>query len=363
MASANEELADRARVHAINLLRFDAKVRRDVLRQLERLEKDLIERLRLGAIAGDEPGAAALTPAQRQRLTTLLTGVTETIRTAYRGIDTGTAGELAGLAVSEGEWTVRSLAGALGTDAVAVMPASATLRSVAGDALVQGAPSREWWSRQAGDLVERFSDEVRQGIIAGETNSQIVRRIRGSRAAGYKDGLMEVTRRNAEALVRTSVQSVANDALMTTARENADVVKGFEQISTLDSRTTTICIAYSGKTWDLDGNPIGHDLPFNGGTPRHWGCRSVTVPLLKSWTEMGVNIRDEIPPSTRASLDGQVPEDMTFDKFLSGKSKTFQDDLLGPGRAELWREGKITLTQLVDQRGRPLTLDQLRAAA
>lgn len=362
MASANEELADKARTHAVNLLRFDANTRRDVLRQLDGLEKDLIERLRLGAIAGDE-AESSLTPAQRQRLTTLLTGVTETIRTAYRGIDTEVAGEMAELAVSEGEWTVNSLSSALGTDAVAVMPAPATLRAAAGDALVQGAPSREWWSRQAGDLVERFSDEVRQGVIAGETNSEIVRRVRGTRAAGYKDGVMGVTRRNAEALVRTSVQSVANDALMTTARENSDVVKGFEQISTLDSRVTVICAAYAGKAWDLNGAPIGHDLPFNGGTPRHWNCRSVIVPLLKSFQEMGVDIQEEIPPSTRASLDGQVPEDMTFDKFMSGKSKTFQDDLLGPGRAELWREDKITLTQLVDQRGRPLTLDQLREAA
>jgi hypothetical protein len=34
--------------------------------------------------------------------------------------------------------------------------------------------------------------------------------------------------------------------------------------------------------------------------------------------------------------------------------------MLGKGRAELWRDGKITLQQLLDQRGNPLTLQQLR---
>ena len=120
-----------------------------------------------------------------------------------------------------------------------------------------------------------------------------------------------------------------------------------------------ICISYSGMSWDLDGNPIGNSLPFNGGPPRHWGCRSVLIPLLKSFRELGVN-RDEIPPSTRSSLDGQVAEDLSFNDFLKGKSKTFQNDLLGEGKAQLWRDGKISLTDLLDQKGRPLTLEQLK---
>jgi len=58
-------------------------------------------------------------------------------------------------------------------------------------------------------------------------------------------------------------------------------------------------------------------------------------------------------------MDGQVAEDITFAQFLQGKSNTFQNDLLGRGRAELWRAKKISLTQLVDMRGNPMTLGQL----
>ena len=36
------------------------------------------------------------------------------------------------------------------------------------------------------------------------------------------------------------------------------------------------------------------------------------------------------------------------------------DEQLGAGRAQLWREGKITLKDLLDGKGRELTLDELR---
>lgn len=70
---------------------------------------------------------------------------------------------------------------------------------------------------------------------------------------------------------------------------------------------------------------------------------------------------DKIAPRTRASMNGEVAQDLTFDDFLKGKPKGFADEMLGKGRAELWRSGKITLNQLLDQRGNPLTLEQIKA--
>jgi hypothetical protein len=58
-------------------------------------------------------------------------------------------------------------------------------------------------------------------------------------------------------------------------------------------------------------------------------------------------------------MDGQVPEDITFKDFLEKKSKAFQDEVLGKGKAQLWREGKITLQQLLDQSGNPIPLKEL----
>jgi len=75
---------------------------------------------------------------------------------------------------------------------------------------------------------------------------------------------------------------------------------------------------------------------------------------------MGIPI-DEFPESTRASMDGQVPESQNFEKWIAGKPDSYADEVFGKGRAELWRQGKISVRDMVDQRGRPLPLSALRS--
>ena len=41
----------------------------------------------------------------------------------------------------------------------------------------------------------------------------------------------------------------------------------------------------------------------------------------------------------RASVDGPVSSKLTYDGFLRKQSKEFQDDVLGTGRAKLFRKG------------------------
>ena len=84
------------------------------------------------------------------------------------------------------------------------------------------------------------------------------------------------------------------------------------------------------------------------------------VPITKSFRELGIDI-DEPAPSTRASDEGPISANITFDDFLKRKTVDEQDEMLGKGRAELFRAGKITLRDLLDQSGNPLTLKQLKA--
>lgn len=51
----------------------------------------------------------------------------------------------------------------------------------------------------------------------------------------------------------------------------------------------------------------------------------------------------------------------TFDSWLVTLSQAEQDDVLGKGRADLYRRKIITKADLVNQRGRVLTLAELRA--
>jgi hypothetical protein len=215
--------------------------------------------------------------------------------------------------------------------------------SIAAQVTLAGASTLDWTRRQGDQFHKAFMDQIAMSLENGESTQEATTRIIGGRIRGEQvPGIMKTTRRKAEALVRTNIAKVVNKAALQSFQDMGD-----------------ICIAYSGLTWDVETlEPIGHNLQFNSGPPRHFNCRSRLVPVLKSFDELGIEAT-EVPLADRASMDGLVPGDITFDQFLRNKGKTFQNDLLGPGRAKLWREGRITLTQLVDFRGNPLTLDQL----
>tara|TARA_R110000765_G_scaffold56602_2_gene111504 strand:- start:4141 stop:4362 length:222 start_codon:yes stop_codon:yes gene_type:complete len=50
----------------------------------------------------------------------------------------------------------------------------------------------------------------------------------------------------------------------------------------------------------------------------------------------------------------------TFGGLLDSMTEEQQKEMLGPGKFELWRKGDISMSDLIDQSGRPLTLAQLR---
>lgn len=358
MPKAIDTLADRYRQHAINLLRFDAGLRRKVLAILAVLEKQLV-----GQLQADGLGESPLTAFGRQRIENLLAQVQQTIDASYNEVNTTVSGQLAPLSEVENRFLAKAFGQAMSTSLLTDALTGEQLATIARDTLIRGAPSIEWWSRQATDLGNRFADQMRQGLAAGETNADLIRRVRGSRANGFRDGMMQLTRRDADALVRSSVQAVANETRTRFYKENADVVQGYIYHATLDSRTTQQCAALDGYMWDMDGNPApGQDSEVSfQQPPLHWNCRSTLLPWLKSFDELGMGDVN-LPPATRSSMDGdQVPADQTFEEWLKTKSAGFQDDLLGPGKAELFRKDKISLLDMIDQTGRPLTLEEIEA--
>ena len=355
MSPRDEQIADALIGRQIDIFRFTAGERTRVLEILKRLEEDLVELLFFSGRKLTEIGRADKAALLRQA---------QTVISQYYGEAADEVGKsLGGLGELEGRAVAADLAAGFASAIKPALPTQGFFSNLVRDTLIQGAPSADWWKRQAGDTAFRFANEVRQGLAAAETNAQIIRRITGTKTL---PGLMSTARHNAAALVQSSVQTVAAASRMETFAANADVLKGYRQLSTLDGHTTVICVAYSGKTWDLERNPTGgHDLPFvnptgsASGTPRHWNCRSLISVITKSFRELGLDI-PEWRPSTRAASGGPVAAGTTFEQFLDRKGPAFANELLGPGRADLWRDGKITLTQLLDQNGRPLTLAELR---
>ena len=221
----------------------------------------------------------------------------------------------------------------------------------------QGRLLREWLDGIEASRAASVRDAVRAGVVEGRTTAEIVRNIMGTRAEKYADGILQKSRREIEAVVRSAVSSTAEAASDKAFEANSDIISHVEWISTLDTRTSTTCRIRDRLPYTLGTYiPIGHKIQWLAGPGRiHWCCRSTKLPILKSAVSLG--IRDE---ATRASMDGQVPQSTNYAKWLGQQSAARQDEILGPERGKLLRQEKLTLDDFYNDRGKFLTLDQLR---
>lgn len=203
----------------------------------------------------------------------------------------------------------------------------------------------------ASGAVDRAENVLRLGYFQGKTNQQITQELIGTKARQYQDGVIAVSRRGAEAVVRTSMQHMAGQAREAFIQANSDIIAKVEWVSTLDDRTTIQCQALDGQEFPLDSGPR---------PPLHINCRSAVVPVLAN-----KYLRDTLSQGrTRASADGPVSAGQTYYEWLKGQPASFQDEALGKTRAELFRDGGLTSQRFAElQLGKnfePLTLDEMR---
>jgi len=112
-------------------------------------------------------------------------------------------------------------------------------------------------------------------------------------------------------------------------------------------------------------------------------CRCFPEFVTKTFREMGVDV-DEIekayrPYTVRGTVDpltgkvipgkigvggGKIIETGrflgTYEDFLKGQSEKVQRQILGPGRLELWKSGKVKLKDFADAKGNQYLLTELR---
>lgn len=345
----NQKLFDAVLDNALKVFRLIASQKKATFARLKALEKELVGKL----------AEEAVTTRQARRVETFLKETDRLIEKRYQQLQLEL--DLWGIGDYVAGETRHDLRIILGIDAIH-LPTKDYFDTLGSNFLIMGSPSADWWRGQSQDLSFKFAQQVRQGLTNAETNQQIISRITGKFG---EPGIMDVARNHAATLVQTSVQAVANESRRKTFEANPDVIKGIEQVSTLDSHTSLTCISYSGCQWDLSYKPIGpkaKQKPYNGGTPRHFNCRSLETPITKTFKELGLNI-PEPKPSERASESGPIPANTSFNDYLNRRGKAYQDEMLGKGRADLWRAGSITLKDLISANGRPLSLAELQALA
>ena len=204
---------------------------------------------------------------------------------------------------------------------------------------------------------------IRDGINQGQTNQEIITRIRGKRTKvgsqyAYVGGIWDATKVEIERTVRTARSHVANVAYDDTWK-----ALGFTHVkfvSTLDGRTSKQCASLDANVYDINK---AYPKP-----PLHYNCRSVLVGCDADGDIAGKRpfVMDErkvkdIPKDERKDLIGQLDANTSFKKFFDQTDEFFQKEWLGPARYKLYKEGNYSIDKFVDPQGAMYTLDELKA--
>lgn len=248
----------------------------------------------------------------------------------------------------------------------------------------------EWYKTlEANDRVALLR-AIQMGYSQGESIDQIVARVAGTTAKGFRDGSLGLSRRRANDIVRTAINHVSNASRELFWDANSQYIRGLAWVSVLDGRTTAICRARDGKISLMPGKKLlpGELLlrPSNARPPAHFQCRSIMVAVLDGLGLLGTrpSVRDTRLPEGRrldfaaeaknrgisvlrvkqewvAENIGRVPSKVTYSDWIQQQPKSFQNRVLGKTKADLLNEGGLTIDQFVDYTGRELNLTELRS--
>lgn len=199
------------------------------------------------------------------------------------------------------------------------------------------------------DEIKRIEREIRKSVTNGRTVQQTITAIRGTKAQGYKDGILNKSLNNLRTVVRTSTQHVYSETRFETWRANSDIIDGYQWVSTLDGHTSQICRSLDNQVFELGKGPK---------PPIHPNCRSTTTPYFSD----GVDLWDA--DATRSSMTGYVPQGTTYYSWLKDQTPEFIADAIGSTRAQLFLKGGLSPEEFADlQLGKnfePLTLAEMR---
>lgn len=321
MVSPAERLLDEAVAHKVALGRYSTWTVRRVLAVLNRTDADLVARILRADNEGRDP----------RQLERLLDEVRALQADGWVVVRERLREDLDGLAAVERDFAARlARAGqrAAGVSVATNIPTTAQVVAAATARPFNGRLMREWLSQAEEGAARRAREVVRQGFIEGRSAAEVARTLRGTRANQWRDGVLEVSRRGAEAMVRTANSHYA--AIASRQTYEAMGVMKVRFVATLDARTTLTCAGLHNTVHPLEKFPW---------PPRHINCRSTASPEI-----------DGLPPIEAPS----------YEDWLRRQPTEVQDQVLGRTRARLWRAGEISIDRFTDSRGRVLTLEELK---
>jgi len=342
--TVNEELLHNAVSHAVYLEHLKGGISAKMGLLLGELTNDLVRQIK--KIVGGDPTKAAWTLAYKKAMLRAVKDITAEWNVSMQH---NFEALMQPVAYYEPRYWTKLFEQTMPLKLSIAAPAPQQLWAAVMAKPFEGALMRTHMQKLEASVRQDLDRAVRLSYAEGEPIQKLVQRIRGTKAAGYRDGILPgLANRKAQALARTAVQHTAAVARDRTFEENADLIKGEQWVATLDARTTILCASRDGKIYSLGEAP-----PI----PAHWQCRSTKVPVVKSWQELGLNI-DELESGTRASLDGYQPASLKYEQWLEMQPEKIQKQVLGVRRWELWKGGK-PLEEFVIDRTKTISLAEL----
>lgn len=157
---------------------------------------------------------------------------------------------------------------------------------------------------------------LREGVALGAGPREMARLIR------QRFG-MPLTR--ALTISRSETMRAFRDASQTQYQANSAIVRGYTRHSSQDDRVCPACLSLDGKEYDTD------EL-----LEVHPGDRCSMVPRTISYRDLGLDVDEPTRPVTGAR------------EWFEEQSEATQRTMLGPGRFDAWKAGKLELTDMAE---------------
>jgi SPP1 gp7 family putative phage head morphogenesis protein len=185
--------------------------------------------------------------------------------------------------------------------------------------LQNGSPLRALLDGLGADAADTVQRGLLRGVAIGRNPRQIARDIRTALGGNLNRALT---------IARTEHMRAYRSATLERFQANGEILRGWQWRAAPSERTCPLCLA-------MDGREFGLDEPFAS----HVSCRCTAIPLIKN--------RD----APRRTLGA--------DWFATQDAAT-QRGILGPGAFDLYREGKLSLGDLVQVKHDPVWGPTLR---
>ena len=362
-----DDLFDSITKHSIELQRLSNYVQKDLAKEYLKLSNELD-----GIVAGHDFSKVTSAKARKVMLANTLKRGRAAIHKSNLALAKVVRSNLIDIGNLEAEFSVGSINKAVtGKGTIKFATGKLGVKSIskmADNLIIQGAPQADLWARHGLNLQNKFKDIIRDGWTQQQDIPTIAQRIRGTAAANYKDGIMNVSKHQANSLARTSIASVANQVREETYLANSDVIEGVQFIAVLDNNTTPICRAHSGDKWKMTQ---GGWLNVQGGhdyrqPPLHFNCRSTMVPMMYPPGEIPAAKRALVPKKKAATLGKPLGikvckspcKYIDADAWLKTQGVGYQKDVLGKAFTG-WQAGRLSFKRMVTQKGRLRNTDEL----